>query len=231
MVKKVLPIELIEEKLKYSFYKKDLLQLAFTHRSFVNENKESVKEHNERLEFLGDSVLGLLISEFLYNLAPTLKEGDLSYLRSRLVDASTCFSLLQKLEVEGYLLLGKGEMMNAGKGRETLLADLFEAILGAIYLDGGFEKVKAFFFDHFDQIVYEIIKQPVKNWKALLQDHYQKKMQKQPHYKVLFEEGPHHEKVFCVGVFLDEMELGVGRGFSKKEAEQSAAQEAYKKLT
>jgi ribonuclease-3 len=231
MVKKVLPIELIEEKLKYSFYKKDLLQLAFTHRSFVNENKESVKEHNERLEFLGDSVLGLLISEFLYNLAPTLKEGDLSYLRSRLVDASTCFSLLQKLEVEGYLLLGKGEMMNAGKGRETLLADLFEAILGAIYLDGGFEKVKAFFIDHFDQIVYEIIKQPVKNWKALLQDHYQKKMQKQPHYKVLFEEGPHHEKVFCVGVFLDEMELGVGRGFSKKEAEQSAAQEAYKKLT
>jgi ribonuclease-3 len=231
MVKKVLPIELIEEKLKYSFYKKDLLQLAFTHRSFVNENKESVKEHNERLEFLGDSVLGLLISEFLYNLAPTLKEGDLSYLRSRLVDASTCFSLLQKLEVEGYLLLGKGEMMNAGKGRETLLADLFEAILGAIYLDGGFEKVKAFFFDHFDQIVYEIIKQPVKNWKALLQDHYQKKIQKQPHYKVLFEEGPHHEKVFCVGVFLEEMELGVGRGFSKKEAEQSAAQEAYKKLT
>lgn len=197
----------------------------------MNENKESVKEHNERLEFLGDSVLGLLISEFLYNLAPTLKEGDLSYLRSRLVDASTCFSLLQKLEVEGYLLLGKGEMMNAGKGRETLLADLFEAILGAIYLDGGFEKVKAFFFDHFDQIVYEIIKQPVKNWKALLQDHYQKKMQKQPHYKVLFEEGPHHEKVFCVGVFLEEMELGVGRGFSKKEAEQSAAQEAYKKLT
>jgi len=227
----VLPIELIEEKLKYSFYKKDLLQLAFTHRSFVNENKESVKEHNERLEFLGDSVLGLLISEFLYNLAPTLKEGDLSYLKSRLVDASTCFSLLQKLEVEGYLLLGKGEMMNAGKGRETLLADLFEAILGAIYLDGGFEKVKAFFFDHFDQIVYEIIKQPVKNWKALLQNHYQKKMQKQPHYKVLFEEGPHHEKVFCVGVFLEEMELGVGRGFSKKEAEQSAAQEAYKKLT
>lgn len=231
MVKKVLPTELIEEKLKYTFYKKDLLQLAFTHRSFVNENKESVKEHNERLEFLGDSVLGLLISEFLYNLAPTLKEGDLSYLRSRLVDASTCFSLLQKLEIEGYLLLGKGEMMNAGKGRETLLADLFEAILGAIYLDGGFERVKTFFFDHFDQMIHEIIKQPVKNWKALLQDHYQKKMQKQPYYKVLFEEGPHHEKVFCVGVFLDEIELGVGRGFSKKEAEQSAAQEAYKKLT
>jgi ribonuclease-3 len=220
----------IEEKLGYVFCDKTLLTLAFTHRSFVNENREISKEHNERLEFLGDAILGFIVSEFLYKALPHYKEGDLSYLRSRLVDASSCCQCIQQLGVEEYLLMGRGEMMNAGKGRDTILADLFEAILGAIYIDSGIENVKKFFFGHFEEFLKMLIKEPSYNWKALLQDHFQKRVQKQPSYKVLSEEGPDHEKIFHVGVYLDEELLGLGQGLSKKEAEQHAAKEAYEKL-
>lgn len=224
-------IEVIESKLQYEFVNKQLLALAFTHRSFVNEHRQQAKEHNERLEFLGDAVLGVLISEFLYMTLPDLKEGDLSYLRSRLVDASTCCQYVYKLDVQGHLLMGKGEMMNAGKGRDSILADLFEALLGAIYIDAGIEKAKTFFFNHFEPVLLNIIKEPFHNWKALLQDYFQKKFQKQPVYQVLGAEGPDHAKVFDVGVYLDEKLLGSGKGLSKKEAEQQAAQNAYEQLS
>lgn len=223
-------IEALEHKLGFVFNNKYLLILAFTHRSWVNENKETAKEHNERLEFLGDAVLGLITSEYLYQHYPLAKEGDLSYLRSRLVDAATCCQCLVHLEVEGFLMLGRGEMMNAGKGRESLLSNLFEALLGAIYLDQGFEKVKKFFLERFEPILERLVEDPGKNWKALLQDYYQKKCRKQPVYKVLSETGPHHAKMFSVGVYLEENELGIGEGFSKKEAEQRAAQQAWEKL-
>lgn len=222
---------LIEEKLGYSFSNKELLQEAFTHRSFMNENKTVVFFHNERLEFLGDAVLSLLITEFLFTAGPSLDEGELSHMRSRLVEASSCSRWIQQLGVEAFLLLGKGEMMNAGRGRESLHANLFEALLGAIYLDGGFEKVKVFFLTHFKETLSESMKQPLQNWKALLQDYFQKKYQKQPLYKVVSEEGPAHEKLFEVAVYLDEEELSRGKGLSKKEAEQHAAQKAYKKLS
>jgi ribonuclease-3 len=223
-------IEALENKLGLVFANKYLLIVAFTHRSWVNENKETSKEHNERLEFLGDSVLGVITAEYLYKNYPTAKEGDLSYLRSRLVDASTCCQCLLHLEIEGFLMLGKGEMMNSGKGRESLLSNLFEALLGAIYLDQGIEAVKKFFFERFDPILEKLMEDPGKNWKALLQDYYQKKYRKQPMYKVLSETGPHHAKVFCVAVYVEQSELGVGEGFSKKEAEQNAAQNALSKL-
>lgn len=223
-------VEALEHKLGLAFNNKYLLILAFTHRSWVNENKERLKEHNERLEFLGDSVLGLVMSEYLYTQYPSAKEGDLSYLRSRLVDAATCCQCLVHLEVESFLLLGKGEMMNAGKGRESLLSNLFEALLGAIYLDQGFQAVKKFFFERFEPILEKLLEQPGKNWKAMLQDYFQKKHRKQPVYKVLEETGPHHAKVFSVGVYLEEIELGIGEGSSKKEAEQQAAENAWTKL-
>lgn len=221
---------LIEEKLGYEFQNKALLALAFTHRSFVNENRELTKEHNERLEFLGDSILGFIVSEFLYKKLPSFKEGDLSYLRSRLVDASSCCQCIQKLEVQEYILMGKGEMMNSGKGRDSILADLFEALLGAIYIDAGMEKTKHFFFTHFETFLLTLIKEPSHNWKAMLQDYFQKKFQRQPVYNVMSEEGPDHEKTFCIGVYLDGELLGSGLGLSKKEAEQQAAQVAYEKL-
>lgn len=222
-------IALIESKIGYQFQNRDLLALAFIHCSYVNENR-SISQHNERLEFLGDSVLGLLAAEYLYLNLPNTPEGELSYLRSRLVEASSCVTYIQKLHLEKYILLGKGEKMNDGRGRETILADLFEAIIGAIYLDGGLEAAKSFLFDHFSHEIIEIIKQPLKNWKALLQDYCQKKFQQAPLYKVLEESGPDHIKIFKIVVLLNEQPLGHGEGSSKKEAQQAAASDAMSKI-
>ncbi|MCB1112494.1 MAG: ribonuclease III [Chlamydiales bacterium] len=220
----------IETKLCYSFKDKKNLTLAFTHRSFVNESTE-VNEHNERLEFLGDSVLGLIISDYLYRYLPTTPEGELSTLRSRLVEASSCSAYVSKLDVEQYLLLGKGERMNDGRGRGSILADLFEAIIGAIYLDGGLEAAKSFLFKNFSTDIDEILKTPVNNWKALLQDYCQKNHQQTPIYKVLEESGPDHDKTFTIGVYMEEQQLGTGRGASKKEGQQAAAEDALKRLS
>ncbi|KAF3362835.1 Ribonuclease 3 [Chlamydiales bacterium STE3] len=219
----------IEDKLGYVFKDKHLLALAFIHRSYINENKH-VTQHNERLEFLGDSVLGLLIADYLYQQLPNTPEGDLSYLRSRLVEAASCVLYVTKLNVDGFLLLGKGERMNDGRGRESILADLFEAIIGAIYLDGGLEASRAFIFNNFFPEIDSILKTPLRNWKALLQDYCQKKHQQPPDYKILDETGPDHSKIFLVAVALNEEVLGQGHGSSKKEAQQAAAQDALKKL-
>ncbi len=218
--------EEIQEKLCYKFQDKKLLELAFTHRSFVNENKDLTEEHNERLEFLGDAVLELLVSEFLFRRKPNHREGDLTLLRSRLVDASSCKEFISLLEIGDFLLLGKGERKNQGKGRETLYSDLFEALLGAIYLDGGLERTRTFFFERFSQMIEEIITNPAENWKALLQDFVQKGFQKQPIYHVVDSSGPDHEKIFHVEVCLDDKVLGSGQGLSKKQAEQKAAENA-----
>jgi ribonuclease III len=220
----------IEEKLGYQFKKKALLGLAFIHRSFFNEHRDEVPEHNERLEFLGDSVLGLLISDYLYEYLPSRPEGDLSHLRSHLVEAGACAAYLQKLGIAEYVLLGKGEKMNPGKGKESILADLFEALIGAIYLDGGLEACKQFFFRHFLDDVEALLQTPSRNWKAELQDYSQKKHQRPPFYKVMKEAGPDHSKVFHVSVFIEEEEMGQGFGSSKKQAEQMAAEQAVQRL-
>jgi len=222
-------LETIESHVKYHFRHPELLFLSFIHRSFVNEHRDII-EHNERLEFLGDSILGLLIAEHLYQKLPNTPEGELSTLRSRLVDAPSCMAYVHKLGVEKFLLLGKGERMNEGRGRETILADLFEAIIGAIYLDGGFDAAKTFFLEHFSDEIDAIIKAPPQNWKAMLQDYCQKKYQHPPVYTLLGEEGPDHSKVFRVSVGIDEEELGQGIGKSKKDAQQAAAAEALSRL-
>jgi len=223
-------VPLVEAQINYTFKEKSLIELAFIHRSFANENRGVVKGHNERLEFLGDSILGLIVSDFLYCHLPNRPEGELSYLRSRLVEAPACTLYLQKIDLEKYLMVGKGEAMNEGKGRGTLLADLFEAIIGAIYLDGGIEAARSFFFDHFKSDVLSIIEKPHRNWKAELQDYCQKSHQKPPDYEVLREEGPDHLKTFFIEVRLDKKELGRGKGSSKKEAEQDAAENAINNL-
>ncbi len=219
----------IESKLGYFFKKRELLALAFVHRSFVNEHRE-VNDHNERLEFLGDSVLGLIIAEYLFIELPDTPEGQLSYLRSRLVEASTCVSYVQKLDIERYLLLGKGEKLNYGRGRTTILADLFEAVIGAIYLDGGIEAAKTFLFSNFLHEIKEILEHPLHNWKAILQDWCQKKFGHPPDYKVIDETGPDHSKLFQVIVSINQRELGRGEGASKKEAQQAAAEDALSRL-
>lgn len=218
-------VSCIESKLGYRFKDPSLLTLPFVHRSFLNENKE-IKEHNERLEFLGDSILGLLMADYLYRFLPSNAEGELSYLRSRLVEASTCVDFVQSLDVSKYLLLGKGEKRNDGRGRDSILADFFEAIIGAIYLDGGLEAAKSFLFNNFSKQIDEILKTPLRNWKALLQDYCQKKFQQPPCYQVIHESGPDHSKTFEIGVYIQKEELGRGCGASKKEAQQAAAADA-----
>lgn len=219
-------IPLIEAQIGYTFKEKSLVALAFIHRSFTNENRGVVENHNERLEFLGDAILGLVVSDFLYSHLPDHPEGELSYLRSRLVEATACTLYLQKIDLERFLMVGRGESMNEGKGRGTILADLFEALMGAIYLDGGMEAARNFFFTHFQDEVLAIIDKPHRNWKAELQDYCQKNFQKPPEYLVLKEEGPDHLKTFFIKVELDGRELGEGKGSSKKEAEQAAAEDA-----
>jgi ribonuclease-3 len=220
----------IEEQMGYSFRDKQLLVLAFVHRSFFNEHRDLIEQHNERLEFLGDSVLGLLISDYLYAQLPTEPEGYLSHLRSQIVEAGSCVQFVNTLGVSSFVLLGRGERMNDGRGRDTILADLFEALIGAIYLDGGMEAVTLFFFAHFTPLIEAHLSRPLRNWKAELQDYSQKKYQKPPFYKVLKETGPDHSKVFQVAAMIDEQQVGIGDGASKKEAEQAAAQDALRSL-
>lgn len=217
----------IEARLGYEFKDKTLLALAFIHRSFVNENRDIIG-HNERLEFLGDSILGMLVAEYLYRNLPETPEGELSSLRSKLVEATSCVDYVQKLNISQHILLGKGEKMNDGRGRETILADLFEAIMGAIFLDGGIEAARDFFFNNFSDDIQKILQTPIRNWKALLQDFCQKKFQKPPIYKVLEESGPDHSKIFKISVYINDHQLGHGEGSSKKEAQQAAAEDALK---
>lgn len=219
----------IEARLKYHFRTPYLLFLAFVHRSYVNENK-GIKEHNERLEFLGDSVLGLIIAEYLYEKFPHLPEGELSQLRSRIVDASSCMQFFQKLSLGEHILLGKGEALSEGRGKESISADVFEALIGAIYLDGGFLEAKKFFLEEFSQDIESVLKNPSQNFKAQLQDYSQKMYQKPPLYKVLKETGPDHAKTFHVAVFVGDKQLAEGIGSSKKEAEQKAAELAIKQI-
>lgn len=219
----------IELRLDYTFNDKKLLALACTHRSFVNENK-NVNEHNERLEFLGDSILNLLISDYLFRYLPGTPEGDLSYLRSRLVEASSCMLYVQKLDLSSYLLMGKGERMNDGRGRESILSDLFEALIGAIFLDGGMEAAKRFLFKNFSPEIDNILLTPVRNHKAELQDLSQRLYKKAPIYEVLSETGPDHSKNFIINVIVNHLVAGQGQGNSKKEAQQKAAEEALSKL-
>lgn len=220
----------IEAKLGYHFRDRSLLALAFVHRSFINEYRDIASQHNERLEFLGDSVLGLLIAEYLYRQLPSTPEGELSYLRSRLVEASSCIAFAQKLDLEKYMLLGKGEKRNDGRGRESILADLFEALIGAIFLDGGLQAAGDFLFSIFADEIALILKTPLNNWKALLQDFCQKNYQQTPVYQVLQESGPDHSKTFTVSVLVHGQEIGQGSGASKKEAQQAAAEAAMLRL-
>jgi ribonuclease III len=222
-------LDTLDEKLGYVFENKELLILSLVHRSFVNEYRDSAKEHNERLEFLGDSVLGLIVADYLYHRLPMSPEGQLSQLRSRLVDANSCANYLQKLRLQEYILLGRGEMLTEGRTKPSILADTFEALLGALYLDGGLGTTKSFLLFHFETDFEAAIKAPPRNYKAELQDFSQKLFQKAPVYKVVDETGPDHAKIFHVMVFIDDKEVGIGLGASKKEAEQRAAFDALSK--
>ncbi len=222
-------IQQLQEKLAISIHRPALYEIACTHRSFQNEQKQAGL-NNERLEFLGDTVLSLIVAGFLYERFPDFTEGELSFAKSKLVDASSCAYYTKQLEVESFLLLGKGEEKNLGKGRESILADFFESLIGAMYLDLGIEATKQFLIDRFEKKWIEDGGKKEENEKVLLQEYAQKKFQVIPDYQIVKEEGPDHDKNFVVAVFICDKQVGEGIGTSKKQAQQSAAKAALEAL-
>ncbi|MBP9842083.1 MAG: ribonuclease III [Simkaniaceae bacterium] len=217
---------LIQEKLQVFFHQEDLLLQAFTHSSYCNEDEGALS--NERLEFLGDAVLGQIIATFLFKKFPNGSEGELSKWRSHLVDATSCVHYVSHLGVAEYVLIGRGELKTWERGKGTILADLFEAIIGAIYLDQGYDETRKFIEIHLTAFFEGLLEQPTKNYKSLLQDYAQKQTGMPPVYTVVKEEGPDHAKLFYVTVHVGERLLGEGVGASKKGAEQNAAEEGLK---
>ena len=206
----------IEARLRYTFSNRELLKCALTHRSYVNEHRQEAQGHNERLEFLGDAVLELIISQYFYRHLPYAPEGHLSHLRSYVIGAEACVRYARALEVESFLRLGRGESENVGRGRGRILADLFEAVMGAIFLDGGITVATQFFLTHFSQDLHQVMQHPLRNWKADLQDFAQKTTQKPPHYAVVDVSGPPHQPTFTVAVSINHCAMGHGEGRSKK---------------
>ena len=209
------------------FKNKDLLKQAFTHRSFVNENKTFGLGHNERLEFLGDAVLELVVTEYLYSKYPSATEGDLTSYRSALVNAITLSEVARNLKVNEFLLLSKGEAKDEGRARLYILANTMEAIIGAIFLDQGYETAKNFISKNTFHLIDKIVEE--KTWldsKSYFQEMAQEYAGITPSYKTIKEEGPDHDRHFTVGVYLEKELVVSGEGKSKQEAEQDAARKA-----
>lgn len=208
-----------------------LLNQALVHTSFANENKHMGATHNERLEFLGDAVLDLIISQFLFKQYPLLTEGELTKARAVIVCENTLARHAARLRIGDYLLLGRGELISGGRERISILADSFEALLGAIYLDSGFDTVVSFVLAQFsDELVLVERGQYSRDYKTMLQEAVQKHVDSKISYEIIAERGPDHDKVFEVAVMVNTNRLGSGMGKSKKEAEQLAAKQALLQL-
>lgn len=219
-------LEKLESTIKVTFTNKELLRQAFVHRSYLNEHPDFPLDHNERLEFLGDAVLELVVTEYLF-LNYNNPEGELTNWRASLVNAKILSQIAQKIEFEHLLHLSKGEEKDRGKARQYILANAMEALIGAIYLDQGWEKAKQFINEFILCELDEILdKKLYLDPKSSFQELAQEKTGITPTYKVLSEEGPDHAKEFEIGVFLNKELIATGKGSSKQEAQESAAQNA-----
>jgi len=219
-----------EETAGVKFRDAALLRQAFTHRSYINENRDSGLAHNERLEFLGDAVLELVITDFLYQKMKDSNEGELTSLRSALVNADTCAKVATTLGANDFLLLSKGESKDQGRARQYILANTLEALIGAIYIDQNYEAAKEFILRHVSPLADEILK--VGTWidaKSLFQEKAQELKGHTPAYKTVKESGPDHDKHFTVRVSVGDVVYGEGDGKSKQDAEQEAARDALEK--
>lgn len=217
----------LEKNLGLKFKNIGLLRAATTHRSYLNENKEFTM-HNERLEFLGDAVLELVVTEHLYKNYSNA-EGDLTNWRSALVKTETISDVAKGLNVEDYLLMSRGESQSLGRSRQLILANAFEAIVGAIYLDQGFEVAKEFIDNKLIVKLPKILEEktyidPKSRFQEIVQD----KEGITPHYEVIAEEGPDHNKIFTIGAYVGTVQWGIGVGTSKQAAQQNAAENAIK---
>lgn len=216
----------LEQQLSISFTNKDLLRQVFVHRSYLNENSGFDLEHNERLEFLGDAVLELVVTEYLYKNYPN-PEGELTNWRSALVRGVMLAEIAGTIGLGDYLLLSRGEQKSGGKARQLILANTFEAFIGALYLDKGYTAAQEFVSTHLLHKLPDILEHKLyMDPKSRLQELSQEKWSVTPVYKVIGESGPDHAKSFTVGVFVDGKQLGVGSGSSKQNAEQAAASNA-----
>lgn len=216
-----------EEKAGINFENKALLKQAFTHRSYINENRASGLEHNERLEFLGDAVLELVTTHYLFDHLKESDEGKLTALRSALVNADTCAKVAQNLSINDFLLLSKGEAKDTGRARQYILANTLEALIGALYIDQGYEAAKDFIMKNIIPLTEEIL--AAGNWidnKSLFQEKAQEFVGHTPIYKTIKESGPDHDKHFTVTVSVGNEVYGEGEGKSKQDAEQEAAKKA-----
>ncbi len=217
-------------ELGLTFSNLDLLVEALTHRSYLNEHRDYVGTHNERLEFLGDAVLELAATDFLYKKFPSKPEGELTAYRAALVNTVSLSESAQALGIGKYLLLSKGEAKDTGRARDVILADAFEAIIGAIYLDQGYGAAEAFVARTLTVKIDAIIaERAYQDAKSHFQEVAQEKKGITPTYETLSEVGPDHDKIFTVGVFLGENEVARGQGKSKQEAEQDAAKAGLEK--
>src|ERR1035437_4362508 len=223
----MIDFSLFEKKTNIYFNDKKLLEQAFIHRSFINESSGSKLSHNERLEFLGDAVLELIVTDYLYNKYPDRDEGSLTAYRSSLVNAIIVGEVALNLGMNEYLLLSKGEAKDIGKARGYILANTYEAYVGAVYLDRGYGVAKDFIaktlFNKIDGIV---AKKLWRDPKSLVQEKSQEYLNVTPSYKVLNETGPDHDKHFTIGIFFGDELIAEGKGHSKQEGEQSAAHKA-----
>jgi len=218
------------EKLGLSFKDLDLFVEAITHRSYLNEHREHAGKHNERLEFLGDAVLELAATRFLFDKFPTKPEGDLTAYRAALVNTVSLAQAANDLDINSMLLLSKGEARDTGRARDVILANAFEAITGAVYLDQGYDAAQAFLAKNlFPKIDDVVEKRAWQDGKSRFQEVAQEKKNITPSYKTISETGPDHDKHFTVAVYLGAEEIAQGEGKSKQDAEQSAAQNALTK--
>ncbi len=222
-------IESLAEKIKVEFSDISLLRTACTHRSYLNENRGAKIEHNERLEFLGDAVMELVVTSFLFRKYPKKAEGELTAFRSAIVNTTSLTIVAEHLGLNDYMFMSRGEARDTGRARSIILANAVEAVIGAIYLDQGYNASANFISDHILNIIDidEIVKN--KSWidaKSRFQEKAQEKVGITPSYKTLKETGPDHNKQFTLGVFLKDVQVASGTGLSKQEAEQKAAEKA-----
>ncbi len=215
---------IFERKIGIDFKQKALLKQAFIHRSYLNEHRELTLEHNERLEFLGDAVLELVVTDYLYRAFPDKAEGDLTSYRAALVNANVLSDAAAALEMNEYLLLSRGEAKDTGRARQYILANTFEAVVGAMYVDQGYEAARGFIEHYLVPLLKEIVAQRLwQDAKSRFQEEAQERVGVTPSYTPLKEWGPDHDKHFVVGVYLNEELVAEGEGKSKQEAEQEAA--------
>ena len=220
-------LQLFERHTGIRFRELEFLNQAFTHRSFANELGET-GENNERLEFLGDSVLGLVVSEYLYETLPDQPEGELARIKSFVVSEASLSEIARGLRVDNYILIGKGEEYSGGRSKKAILADCLEAIIGAYYLDSGLQASGRFVHQMLIPEINKVLEnRHAKDYKTLLQEHVQKRMKTYPKYRVVQKTGPDHDRTFWIEVHIGERSFGAGKGKNKKEAEQEAARIAY----